>query len=187
MRLLHVDSSITGGNSVSRKLSADIVARLREANPALQVIRRDLFADPLGHLTLGDLPARGGSTPILDEFLNAQVVVIGAPMYNFTLPTQLKAWIDRILIVGKTFSYSEAGPVGLAGEKRILIALARGGMYGAGAPAASAEHLETYLKVVFGFIGLTPEFVIAEGMLMGPEHREATMRHAEQSIRTLAV
>jgi FMN-dependent NADH-azoreductase len=186
MKLLHIDSSITGDNSVSRKLSADIVARLRQADPTLEIVRRDLAADPLGHLALGDMPAPGDSTTVLDQFLDADTVVIGAPMYNFTLPSQLKAWIDRILVAGKTFRYTETGPVGLAGDKRVIVALARGGFYGVDAPAASAEHLETYLKVVFGFIGVTPEFVIAEGMLVGPEHREATLTRAEQSIIALA-
>jgi FMN-dependent NADH-azoreductase len=186
MKLLHLDSSITGDNSASRKLSASIVARLRGANPTLKVVRRDLAADPLAHLVLADMPAPGESTAILDEFLGADVVVIGAPMYNFTLPSQLKAWIDRILVAGKTFRYTETGPAGLAGDKRVIIAVSRGGLYGPDAPAAAAEHLESYLKVVFGFIGVKPEFVIAEGVLLGADQREAAMTRAEQSISALA-
>jgi FMN-dependent NADH-azoreductase len=186
MKLLHIDSSITGDNSVSRKLTADIVARLRDSNPGIEVTHRDLAADPLDHLTLGHMPAPGESTATLDEFLNADVVVIGAPMYNFTLSSQLKAWIDRILVAGKTFSYGATGPVGLVGGKRIIVAVSRGGYYGEEAPFAINEHLETYLKVVFGFIGATPEFVIAEGMLMGPEHHEAALANAGQTITALA-
>lgn len=185
MKLLHLDSAITGDNSVSRKLSADIISHLRTSDPAIEVTYRDLAATPISHLTLSDMPAPGESTAILDEFLNADVVVIGAPMYNFTLPSQLKAWIDRVLIAGKTFKYGEAGPVGLAGDKRVIIAVARGGLYGPDAPAASAEHLESYLKVVFGFIGVVPEFVIAEGMLTGAVQTEATMAQAAQSIQAL--
>jgi FMN-dependent NADH-azoreductase len=186
MKLLHIDSSVTGDNSVSRKLSADIVARLLQFNPSLDVSHRDLAADPLEHLTLAHMPAPGESTAVLDEFLDADVVVIGAPMYNFTLPTQLKAWIDRILVAGKTFRYSETGPVGLAGGKRVIIGVSRGGLYGPGSPAADAEHLESYLRTVFSFIGVTPEFVIAEGMLLGPDQHKATMAEAGQSISALA-
>lgn len=186
MKLLHLDSSITGDNSVSRKLSADIVSHLKVANPGIQISYRDLAAEPFGHLTISDMPASGESTAALDEFLESDVVVVGAPMYNFTLPSQLKAWIDRILVAGKTFSYGAGGPVGLVGDKRIIIAVSRGGQYGAEAPAAIAEHLETYLKVVFGFIGVAPEFVIAEGVMAGADQREAALTQAQQSISALA-
>lgn len=186
MKLLHIDSSITGDNSVSRRLSADIVARLRAAHPDLTIAYHDLAAEPLGHLTLADLPAPDASTAALDAFLAADVVVIGAPMYNFTLSSQLKAWIDRILVAGKTFRYGETGPVGLAGDKRVIVALSRGGFYGPESPAAAHEHLESYLKTAFGFIGVTPEFVLAEGMMVGPEHRDAAMASAEQAIAALA-
>jgi FMN-dependent NADH-azoreductase len=104
--------------------------------------------------------------------------VIGAPMYNFTLPTQLKAWLDRVLIAGETFRYTAEGPEGLAGGKRVIVALARGGYYGADAPARALEHLETYLRGAFGFIGIEPEFVIAEGIAVGPEAREAALAQA---------
>jgi len=183
MKLLHIDSAITGEASVSRKLTADVVARLRRAHPYAEVSYRDLVSDPLDHLTLADMPAPGESTAVLDQFLAADVAVIGAPMYNFTLSTQLKAWIDRILVAGKTFRYSETGPVGLVPDKRIIIAVSRGDRYSEGAPA---EHLETYLRVAFGFIGVTPEFVIAEGMLIGPEARDAAVANAEQAVAALA-
>ena len=186
MKLLHTDSAITGDNSVSRKLSRDTVARLQASSPGIDIVYRDLVAAPIDHLTLGDMPAPGESSAILDEFLGADVVVIGAPMYNFTLPSQLKAWIDRILVAGKTFSYGETGPVGLAGGKRVIIALSRGGFYGPGTPTEGIEHLETYLTSVFAFIGVTPEFVIAEGMLVGPAQREAAMAQAGQAISALA-
>ena len=114
MKLLHVDSAITGEQSVSRKLSAEIVGHLKASAPELEVTYRDLVAAPLGHLTLGDMPAPGESTSVLDEFLASDIVVIGAPLYNFTVSSQLKAWIDRILIAGKTFRYGETGLVGLA-------------------------------------------------------------------------
>ena len=126
------------------------------------------------------------SQAALEVFLAADTVVIGAPMYNFTIPTQLKAWIDRILVAGKTFRYGATGPEGLAGNKRIIIAISRGGLYGPGAPAAVLEHLETYLRGVFGFIGVTnPELIVAEGLLLGPEQRETSMQRALQTIGAL--
>lgn len=187
MKLLHLDSAITGDNSISRKLSASIVAHLTAANPGLTITYRDLVAAPIDHLTLSVMPTPGASTATLDEFLDTDIVVIGAPMYNFTVPTQLKAWIDRILVAGKTFRYGEAGPTGLAGDKRVIIAVTRGGLYGADTPAAGAEHLETYLSTVFGFIGVVPEFIIAEGMLLGPVQLEAAIAHAHQKVSEIFV
>lgn len=177
MTILHVDSSILGENSVSRQLSGAIVERLRAGDT---VVYRDLAAQPLPHFT----PT--GDTTLVDEFLAADTVVIGAPMYNFSVPSQLKAWIDHILVAGKTFSYGENGVVGLAGPKRIVIAVSRGGIYSEGSPAAAAEHLETYLRTVFGFIGLAPEFVLAEGVNLGPDARTAAIDSALGSISALA-
>jgi FMN-dependent NADH-azoreductase len=114
----------------------------------------------------------------VDEFLGADIVVIGAPMYNFTLSTQLKAWLDRILIAGKTFAYGPNGAEGLAGGRRVIVCIARGGFYGMESPAAQAEHLETYLNTAFGFIGIKPEFLIAEGIAIGPEHRQTALTKA---------
>lgn len=107
-------------------------------------------------------------------------------MYNFTIPSQLKAWIDRIVIAGKTFQYGPNGPEGLAKGKRVIIALARGGFYGAGSPAASLEHLETYLRGVFNFIGIEPEFVIAEGLNISPEQRATAIEQARKDVYLLA-
>ena len=174
MTILHIDSSITGENSASRAISKNIVNQLKSALWGEQVVYRDLVADPLPHLTLDAF----ADTTVLDEFLAADTIVIGAPMYNFTLPTQLKAWLDRILVAGKTFRYTENGPEGLAGDKRVIIALARGGMYHEGAPAQPLEHLETYLRGVFGFIGITPEFVAADGLSISPEQREESVAKA---------
>ena len=172
--ILHLDSSITGDASVSRQVSAAIVASLLAADPATTVVRRDLVADELPHLTLAALADR----TVLDEFLGADTVVIGAPMYNFGVPSQLKAWIDRIAIAGATFRYTAEGPVGLAGGRRVIVALARGGFYGEGAPARAVEHLETYLRAVFNFIGIEPEFVVADGIATGPDGRETALAGA---------
>lgn len=183
MTILQIDSSITGENSVSRVLTRRIVEQLTAANPGAEVIRRDLVAEPLKHLTLGAF----ADTSVLEEFLSADSVVIGAPMYNFTLPSQLKAWLDRILVAGRTFRYREDGRAeGLAGGKRVIVALSRGGFYRADSPAAGLEHLETYLTGVFGFIGITPEFVAADGIAVGPEQREASVANALGEVEKLA-
>ena len=174
MTILHIDSSINGDGSASRELSRSIADQVRRSNWGEEVIYRDLAAEPLAHLTLDAF----ADTSVLDEFLAADAVVIGAPMYNFTLPTQLKAWIDRIVIAGKTFRYTEAGPEGLAGGKRVIVALARGGIYSTGSPAAALEHLETYLRGVFNFIGIEPEFVIAEGLNLSADHRQQALELA---------
>jgi len=200
MKLLHIDASILGGHSVSRQLSAAAVARLEKATPGLEVTYRDISSAPLSHLSGAHLAAAQGATPetaamredvaasaaALDEFLAADIVVIGAPMYNFTIPSQLKAWIDRILVAGKTFKYSEAGVEGLAKGKRVIVTITRGGFYGADTPSAAGEHLETYLRWVFGFIGITdPEIIIAEGIQMGPEQREKAVAGALQAATSL--
>jgi FMN-dependent NADH-azoreductase len=199
MKLLHIDSSVLGPHSVSRQVSAAIVDRLRQANPGLEITYRDLTATPLSHLSGSHLAAAQGATPeaalvpdlaagqaALDEFLAADIVVVGAPMYNFTLPSQLKAWIDRIVVAGKTFKYGPQGAEGLAGNKRVIIAISRGGFYGAGTPAALGEHLETYLRWVFGFIGVTnPELIYADGVQVGPEHREKALAGALQAATDL--
>ena len=199
MKLLHIDSSVLGPHSVSRQVSAAITDRLRRATPQLEIVYRDLTATPLAHLSGSHLAASQGATPeaallpdivagqaVLNEFLAADIVVLGAPMYNFTIPSQLKAWIDRIVIAGKTFKYGAQGPEGLAGGKRVIIAVSRGGFYGAGTPMAVGEHLETYLRWVFGFIGITnPEFVYADGIQLGPEHREKALAGALQAATDL--
>ena len=174
MTILHIDSSISGENSASRAISAGIVSQLKSAQWGEQVVYRDLAAQPLPHLTLDAF----ADDSVLEEFLAADTIVIGAPMYNFTLPSQLKAWIDRILVAGRTFRYAANGPEGLAGGRRVIVALARGGVYHEGAPAASLEHLESYLRGIFNFIGIEPEFVAADGLNISPEQREAAISQA---------
>jgi len=198
-KLLHIDSSVLGPHSVSRQVSTAIVDRLRQATPNLEVTYRDLSSTPLSHLSGAHLAAAQGASPttdiaqelaagavVLDEFLAADTVVLGAPMYNFTIPSQLKAWIDRIVIAGKTFKYGEQGPQGLAGDKRVIVAISRGGFYGPGTPIAALEHLESYLRGVFGFIGVTKlEFISADGIQLGPEYREKALTSALQAVTNL--
>src|ERR1700722_5260371 len=199
MKLLHIDSSVLGPHSVSRQVSAAIVDRLRQETPGLDITYRDLSLTPLAHLSASPPAAAQGAVPeaalqpdlvagqtMLNEFLAADIVVLGAPMYNFTLPSQLKAWIDRIVVAGKTFKYVAQGAEGLAGNKRVIIAISRGGFYGAGTPMAVGEHLETYLRWVFGFIGVAnPEFISADGIQVGPEHREKALASALQAVTAL--
>jgi FMN-dependent NADH-azoreductase len=169
--ILHIDASINGENSASRAISRSIVDQLTIERNGADLVYRDLASDPLPHLTLDAF----ADTTALDEFLAADTVVIGAPMYNFTLPTQLKAWIDRILVAGKTFRYTATGPEGLAAGKRVIVALARGGFYNPASPASALEHLETYLRGVFNFIGIEPEFVAADGLNISPEQRRESI------------
>ncbi len=174
MTVLHIDASINGANSASRAISRSIVDQLRIELGGGDIVYRDLAADPLPHLTL---EAFADSTA-LDEFLAADTVVIGAPMYNFSLPTQLKAWIDRILVAGKTFRYTANGPEGLVRGKQVIVALARGGFYDEGSPASALEHLETYLRAIFNFIGIEPQFVAADGLNVSPEQRQESIKSA---------
>jgi FMN-dependent NADH-azoreductase len=200
-QLLHIDSSISGGRSVSRSLSASVVARLTHADPDLQVTYRDLAAEPVPHLSGAYLAAaQSGQAEfgptmqadltigraVLAEFLAADIVVLGLGFYNFGIPSQLKAWVDRLAVAGKTFQYTDKGPVGLVGSKRVIIAIARGGFYGPGTPTASYEHAETYLRGVFGFFGIPEvEVVVAEGLNVGPEVRHAGIAKAEARIAEL--
>lgn len=185
MTLLHIDSSILGENSASRQLSREIVARWRAGVPGLQVKYRDLAAEALPHLSgrslaQADEVESAANTRVLEDFLAADVIVIGAPMYNFGIPSQLKAWIDRIVVAGKTFRYTPSGPEGLAKGKQLIVALSRGGVY---APGAAGEFAESYLRHVFGFIGIQDmTFVRAEGLALSPEHREKGIRAALATI-----
>jgi FMN-dependent NADH-azoreductase len=194
VKLLHVDSSILGDHSVSRQISAAAVASLRTAIPGLEVVYRDLDATPAPHQSGALLAARGLSPDqrnadqtrdvadadaILDEFLAADIVVIGVPMYNFGIPSQLKSWIDHLAVAGKTFQYSEAGVEGLAKGKRVILASSRGGFYGPDSPAASLQHQESYLRGFFGFIGITDvEVVGAEGVNISPDHKQTALETA---------
>jgi FMN-dependent NADH-azoreductase len=198
MKILHIDSSTTGSQSVSRVLSAAIVEHLKQKHPEAEVERLDLGTEPLDHLnpvTTGAIrrseeqqdetmkQAAPAERAVLDQFFAADVVVIGAPMYNFSIPSQLKSWIDRLGAPGRTFSYSEAGPQGLAGGRRVIVASSRGGEYQMDGPN---EHQETYLRDFFAFIGLPDlEFIRAEKTGFGPEAVEHAIAAAKQEIAKL--
>lgn len=184
MKLLHIDSSALGANSVTRELSAAVAARWQAEVPGLSIDYRDLDTDPVPHLTGRSLakadPAEAeDSERILQQFLEADVIVLGAPMYNFGIPSTLKAWIDRIAVAGRTFRYTEQGPEGLAKGKRAIVVSGRGGVH-AGQPS---DFQEAYLGHVLGFIGVTDvEFVRAEGVAYSPQHRADALSAAHASI-----
>ena len=222
MKLLHVDSSILGGQSVSRQLTASIVAHLKQATPGLEITYRDLAIAPVPQQSptiqfakmkalyeagalAGDKvemlagAVQGGArvdastqaefdatNVVLDEFLAADIVVLGAPMYNFGIPSQLKAWIDCLAVPGKTFQYTATGVEGLAGGKKLIIASSRGGFYTASSPMAFMDHQETFLTSFFGFIGISDAaFVRAEGVGSGPEQRKLALETALADVSAL--
>ncbi|HEY8064688.1 MAG TPA: NAD(P)H-dependent oxidoreductase [Methylosinus sp.] len=200
--ILHIDSSILGGYSVSRALTAEVVAKELALHPGARVIRRDLVAEPALHLSdahiavfqggevtsaaLGQDLALGGA--YIDDLFAADIIVIGAPMYNFSVPSQLKSWIDRVCVAGRTFQYGPNGPQGLLPEgKKVVIASTRGGVYTGDSPAAALEHHESYLRGVLGFIGLIDVTIIrAEGLNLGEEPKAAAIAEAKAQIASLA-
>lgn len=201
MKILHIDSSVLGENSVSRQLTRDVVTEWEKQYPDLELTYRDLAARPPQHLSADTVKARQLPVHELDavqrgeraldeelvgEFLAADVIVIGAPMYNLSVPSQLKAWIDRILIAGRTFRYGPNGPEGLAGrDKKVIVVSTRGGIYSE-APASAMDYQEAYLRAAFGFIGVADVTIIrAEGVSMGPEARMRAVAFARQELRSL--
>ncbi|CAN5302901.1 FMN-dependent NADH-azoreductase [soil metagenome] len=198
-KLLHIDSSILGSNSVSRQLTAQIIASWRAAHPDTEVSYLDLAMETPSHLSAESLGFRlpagtadlseaqqsenAISEALVSQFLAADVVVIGAPLYNFTIPSQLKAWIDRVAQVGRTFKYTDKGPVGLAGGKTIIVASTRGGMYSTSDAGNAMEHQESYLKTIFGFFGVTDVRIVrAEGLAMGEAAKATALAAAELEI-----
>ncbi|MGK6306726.1 FMN-dependent NADH-azoreductase [Variovorax sp. DT-64] len=198
MKLLHVDSSVLGANSVSRQLTAEIVAEWRKNHPDTAVEYLDLAVDTPNHFNADALGIKVGvqaspteaqrrenavSERLVSQFLASDVIVIGAPLYNFSVPTQLKAWIDRLAQVGRTFSYTDKGAVGLAGGKTVIVASSRGGIYSTSEAGQAMEHQESYLKAILGFFGITDvRFVRAEGVAMGDAPKAAALSAARADI-----
>lgn len=222
MQLLHIDSSISGDQSVSRQLTASIVARLKQTTPGLEITYRDVAAMPVPHhseaiqnrklkalsegraLNTGAIQVQVTDAPsdhaadfqlqhdfatinaVLNEFLAADIIVLGTPMYNFAIPSQLKAWIDCLAAPGQTFRYTKQGAEGLCGGKRIIVASSRGGFYTAPSPIAVLDHQESYLTSFFGFIGVSDvTFVRAEGVNLGGEQRQRSLESALAEVATL--
>jgi FMN-dependent NADH-azoreductase len=197
-KLLAIDSSASSADSISRILVDEAVARFKEANPSADVVRRDLGATPVPHLTTANLAgvrgvpssdeelrARELSDELISELRASDIIVIGAPMYNFSVTTVLRAWFDHVLRAGETFSYSEAGPKGLLEGKRVIVIASRGGLYSDG-PAKAYDFQEPYIRHLLGFMGITDvTFVYAEKTGFGPEAREAALKDAKAEIAVL--
>jgi len=198
MNLLHIDSSVLEAHSVSRQLTAEVVEGWRRAHPDATVEYLDLAIDAPSHLDAHSLGAKTGpqaeptarqaqenalSERLVSQFLAADVVVVGAPLYNFSIPSQLKAWLDRVAQKGRTFNYGATGPVGLAGGKTVIVVSTRGGMYSTPEGGRAAEHQESYLKVMFGFFGITDVRIVrAEGLNMGEAAKAAAIASAREEI-----
>jgi FMN-dependent NADH-azoreductase len=196
--LLVLTASLSGDASVSNLLVEQTVAHVLAADPGASVVRRDLAVETVPHLTPetvagvrataatpAEAEARALSDALIAELKAADVIVIGAPMYNFSIPSTLKAWFDHVLRAGVTFSYSEAGPKGLVTGKKAVVVEARGGLYSEG-PAQAADFQEAYLRHLLGFIGLNDvTFVRAEKIGFGPEARDAAIAGARAEIATL--
>jgi len=196
MKILHVISSPGGAGSYSRQLGNSIVEKLQQDNPESTVKVRDLVNIPFPHLEESHLtsfftPAEQRSPELAEavkhsdeaiaEIMDADAIVIGAPMYNFSIPSNLKAWIDHICRAGKTFTYSEKGPEGLVKNKKVYVAISSGGVYSEG-PMKSYDFIEPYLIKVLSFLGMTDiSFVRAEGVKM-PGVQEHALDKAIESI-----
>jgi len=198
MKLLHVDSSINGDASVSRELTRLAVSQWLDTHPDTQVEYLDLAVDTPPHFTADTLGVRGAlkgepneaqqkenalAEALVTQFLAADVIVLGAPLYNFSIPSQLKAWIDRLAQAGRTFRYTENGPEGLAKGKTVIAVLSRGGIYSNSDAGRAMEHQESYLQTIFGFFGITDiRIVRAEGTDLGEQSRAKALESAKAAI-----
>ena len=197
--ILVLNSSVLGEGSASKILVEDAVKRLLKANPGTSAIHRDLGTEPIPHLTTAnvagvrgvpttnaELAARHLSDELIAELRSADTIVIGAPMYNFSISTGLRAWFDYVLRAGETFSYSEAGPQGLLTGKRVIVIELRGGLYSEG-PAKAIDFQEPYLRTLLGFIGLSDvTFIHAEKIAFGVDARAAALASARQALAKAA-
>lgn len=197
MKLLHVDSSINGAASVSRQLSSMAVEQWIQNHPDTEVEYLDLAVNTPPHFTADSLGIRRPNDnpseaeqrenalaeALVSQFLAADVIVVGAPLYNFSIPSQLKAWIDRLAQAGRTFHYTANGPEGLAKGKTVIAILSRGGIYSTSEAGQAMEHQETYLKTIFGFFGITDIRVVrAEGTDLGGDSRATALQTATEAI-----
>ncbi|WP_296001796.1 FMN-dependent NADH-azoreductase [Rugamonas sp.] len=198
--VLYINSSVRNSGSLSRQQSAAFIAQWQAAHPADTVVTRDLTTSPVPHLTeqmmgafFTPAEARNAdqahtiktSDTLVDELIAADVVVIAAPMYNFSVPSTLKAWIDHVARVGRTFKYGANGPEGQLAGKKVYVFTASGGVYSEG-PAAAYDFLTTYLSTVLGFLGMTDvTYVRAEGVAMGEEAVANTIAKSNSKIAAL--
>jgi FMN-dependent NADH-azoreductase len=198
--VLVLNSSAVGEASVSKQLVRDAVSRLRSQDSSLRVVTRDIGENPIPHLTIASANALRGAEPsnpaeaaaqalsneLIAEVSAADIVIIGAPMYNFGIPSTLKAWFDHVLRAGVTFRYSETGPEGLMKGKRAIVVMSRGGFYSEG-PTQVMDSQEPHLRTLLGFIGITDvSFVRAEKLAFGPETRDEAIGAAHAELGRLA-
>lgn len=198
--ILIIDSAATGDASVSRGLTSKLAERLSLNARSTHIVRRDVGTSPIPHLvaeTVGAIRGAPGDTEagrralalsdvLIEEVKTADVIVIGAPMYNFGMASTLKAWFDHILRAGVTFRYSEAGPEGLVTGKRAIVIESRAGLYSEG-PGAIMDHQEPHIRTLLGFIGITDvTFVRAEKLAFGPEAAAAAISEAVEQLGSLA-
>ena len=196
--LLQINTSLFSDESSSSSLASEFVEKWRQANPGSSVIVRDLATDPVPHLTAERFEAFGTaaderdaqqaayaevSDRLIEELEAADIVVMGLPMYNFGIPSTLKAWIDHVARAGKTFKYGETGPIGMLADRPVHIFATRGGFYH-GTPR---DTQSAYMTHFLNFIGLRDiEFIYAEGLNMGGDKRQAALADARESIDRLA-
>lgn len=198
--ILHLNSSVRSTGSISRQLSNEFVQKLKAAHADSRLIERDLAAQPVPHLTEAMMgayftapeqrtPEQTSTVKVSDELVaelqSADVVVIGAPMYNFSVSSTLKAWIDHVARAGLTFQYGANGPEGLLKGKKVYIVTARGGVYSEG-PAKVMDFHETYLRAVLGFLGITDiSFIYAEGLAMGEDAVNSALSGSRSAMEAL--
>ena len=197
--ILVLNSSVSGEASVSRLLVADAVTELTQRDPSAKLVFRDLAANPIPHLTPetvagvraqattpAEQAARALSDELIAELRAADTIVIGAPMYNFSIPTTLRSWFDHVLRAGETFSYSEAGPKGLLPGKKVIVVESRGGLYSEG-PGQAIDFQEPYLRQLLGFVGLADDltFIRAEKIGYGPDARDQALADSRAELAKL--
>lgn len=197
LNVLALNSSVTP-DSASRILVEDVLAALAQRAGPLAIVRRDLGAAPIPHLTPetlagvrgepqspAELESRALSDALIAELRAADVIVIGAPMYNFGLATSLRAWFDHVIRAGETFSYEDGALKGLLLGKRAIVVESRGGHYTA-APSSAADFQEPYLRHLLGFIGVVDvTFLRAEGLAFGPDARASALDATRAAIASL--
>jgi len=198
--ILFITSSLSGGASASREVGAQLVGALAEANPGARLVERDLTPETMPHLTAATLAALAVPADqrdaaqaelvafadrLIEEAEQADAIVLAVPMYNFSVPSALKAWIDHIARAGRTFRYTAEGPQGALGGRQVYLALSRGGVYSEG-PTAAFDHQESYLRAVLSFLGLTDVTVVhAEGLNLSPQANAAGRQQARDAVAAL--
>jgi FMN-dependent NADH-azoreductase len=196
MNILHIKSSLFGDDGQSSRLAHEFVAALLERNPGARLVVRDLVSDPVPHLDAARMAAFGAkgnatleqravldfSERLIDELRRADALVLGLPMYNFGVPSQLKAWYDHVARAGITFRYTDKGPEGLLKGKKAYIFAARGGEYAASGNDWQAQ----FVRVILAFIGITDvQFVFAEGLAISEARKQASIAAARSALRKL--